>query len=422
MAMKQLTTALQDFNDRYYTHRLPAEIVSDFGALLKQYIKDIHAACAAGESEEHIKKIINTFLEVGFYHDVAFQINTSSNIDSTIKHENKLLALIEAKKTNNKAEMVSADNINKKALWELILYYLLETRDTSDKRVARKKDIEIRRLIITDGLKWVFIDATDLEGLCDGYLEKHFFKYRNSQLTYANDNAKFYEDIRLYLESVNISKRLPYVFFDVGTMQSSKKNWAYIYKAFSPEFLLKFGFNQKTTTHMLNDRFYQELLHILGLKEATEKNRTVIQIDFAIKNSLADQVFHKYTIDKELPAEEGTERTFELIIIWLNRLLFIKLFEGQLIAFNSDDPCYHILDNDKIRDFQNLQDLFFDVLGRKVRSEEGFYKQFSEVPYLNSSLFERQRIEVRDININELKNQPIVKKSNSILGKKSPDI
>lgn len=135
-------------------------------------------------------------------------------------------------------------------------------------------------------------------------------------------------------------------------------------------------------------------MYILGLKEATEKTRTVIQIDSSIKNSFADQVFHKYTVDKELPGEEATERTFELIIIWLNRLLFIKLFEGQLISFNSDDACYHILDNDKIKDSQNLQHLFFDVLGRKVRSEESFYKQFLEVPYLNSSLFERQRIEL----------------------------
>jgi len=419
MAMRQITTALHDFNDKYYTQRLSAETIRNFGAKLKQYIADVNTACSAGENEEHIKKIINSFLEQGFYQDAAFQINTSNNIDSTIKYENKLMALIEAKKPNNKTEMVSADNINKKALWEIVLYYLLETRDTSGKRVTRKKDIEIRRLVITDGLKWVLIDAPDLENLCDGYLEKHFFKYRNNQLTYANDNMKFYDDVRVHLDSIDVTQKLPYVFFDLTTMQTSKKNWPYIYKAFSPEFFLKFGLSQQITTHMLNDRFYQELLYIIGLRETTENNKTIIQIDSSIKNSLADQVYTKYIIDKEIPTDEAVEKTFELIIIWLNRLLFIKLFEGQLISFNGDEPCYHILDNNKIKDFQNLQDLFFEVLGRKVRNDESFYRQFEQIPYLNSSLFERQPIETRDININIMKNLSVVKKSNSILGKKA---
>lgn len=58
-------------------------------------------------------------------------------------------------------------------------------------------------------------------------------------------------------------------------------------------------------------------------------------------------------------------KTFELVIIWMNRLLFIKLFEGQLITFNGDEKAYHILDSDKIIDFQNLQDLFLRYLVRK---------------------------------------------------------
>lgn len=87
------------------------------------------------------------------------------------------------------------------------------------------------------------------------------------------------------------------------------------------------------------------------------------------------------------------EKTFELVIIWMNRLLFIKLFEGQLITFNGDEKAYHILDSDKIIDFQNLQDLFFEVLGKKERDDNDFIKKFEKIPYLNSSLFERYDIE-----------------------------
>ena len=133
---------------------------------------------------------------------------------------------------------------------------------------------------------------------------------------------------------------------------------------------------------------------------------------------MAEQVYRKYIDDKEAPTEIAFENTFELIIIWINRLLFIKLFEGQLVTFNSNESCYRILDNDKIESFQNLQDLFFNVLGKRERTETEFYNKFSEIPYLNSSLFEKQEIEKRDININDLKNAPLTLKSHSVLANK----
>lgn len=68
----------------------------------------------------------------------------------------------------------------------------------------------------------------------------------------------------------------------------------------------------------------------------------------------------------------------------MNRLLFIKLFEGQLISFNGDTNNYHILDNDKIQSFQNLQDLFFEILGKRKREDTEFLNQFSDIPYLNN--------------------------------------
>ena len=169
---------------------------------------------------------------------------------------------------------------------------------------------------------------------------------------------------------------------------------------------------------MLNNKFYQELLYILGLKEVKKDGKNVIIIDTEIKNSMAEQVYRKYIEDKEESPEIAFENTFELIIIWINRLLFIKLFEGQLVSFNTNDSCYHILDNDKITSFQNLQDLFFNVLGKRERTETEFYNKFSEIPYLNSSLFEKQEIEKRDININDLKNVPLTLKSHSVLTNK----
>ena len=161
----------------------------------------------------------------------------------------------------------------------------------------------------------------------------------------------------------------------------------------------------------------------MGFKEKKTKTSMIIEIDKNVKNTFAEQVYQKYTEDKEINEVDATEKTFELVIIWLNRLLFIKLVEGQLLSFNnnSDDCC--ILRGNKIKNFQNLQDLFFNVLGRKNRPSDGFYTNFKEIPYLNSSLFEKRTIEKEDININELRNDLVIVKNRSILkGKKNQSL
>ncbi|MEG2013735.1 MAG: Eco57I restriction-modification methylase domain-containing protein, partial [Anaerovoracaceae bacterium] len=419
MPQKNILEALKSFDEKYYTLRYTATAISAFGVAMKQYLFDIKQAIANNSSEEHIKNITNAFLKKQLYADDTFAINTENNIDSTIRFEGKLYALIEAKRPSNKNEMVTSDNINKKALWEIVYYYLSQTRNITGAKVQRIRDVEIRRLIITDSIQWFLIDATDIENFCDGYLERHFYKYKNNLLNYANDNAKFYEDIGAHFAKSDITKKLPFVYFNMEVEFKSRKNWQYLYKILGREHLLKFGYKQLIKTHKLNDKFYQELLYIIGLKEIKENNTVVIKIDPTIHNSMADQVYRKYLDDKDEAEYTAIEKTFELLIIWLNRLLFIKLFEGQLIAFNSNEECYRILDNTKICDFQNLKDLFFNVLGKKVheRDDTDFYKQFHEIPYLNSSLFERQVIE-RDINISDLENTLVQKKSNSVLGNK----
>ena len=168
----------------------------------------------------------------------------------------------------------------------------------------------------------------------------------------------------------------------------------------------------------------------MGLKEVEKDNRVLVEIDISIMNSLSYQI-NRLLNKKDTPESEIDQRIYELVIIWINRLLFIKLFEGQLISFNSDESAYHILDNEKIQSFEDLECLFFEVLGKKKREENSFFNQFSEIPYLNSSLFEKQDIETgqgvyhNGIMISELKNEPIRLYSSSVLGKKikkDPDI
>ena len=415
MSAMTIEEALKRYDRRLFSYKLRDEKARAFFENVKLYVQKTSVAIGKGESEEHLKNITNDFFRSCFYNQAIYEINTDKRIDSTIKVNGSIRVLIESKNPKNQSEMVSGDNINVKALHEILYYYMTLTRDTKGEKVRRKPDVEIRRVIITDTIRWAIIDANELEKLVDGYLEKHFYKYQNKQLIYANNTDKFYADIKQYLGTVGVNAKLPYVFFLITDYLSVAKS-VNLYKIFSKNYLLKDNTKYAESTHTLNDKFYQELLYIMGLREKIGKSSKTIEIDKTITNSLAYQVHHILKYDKEYDETPCIEKTFELVIIWMNRLLFIKLFEGQLIAFNGDSKDFHIIDSEKITSFHDLQNLFFDVLGKQNREDTPFFKRFEKIPYLNSSLFERYEVEKNDININLMRNLPVVKKKNSVVG------
>lgn len=417
MAAITIEEALKKFDRRFYSYHVNQDRLSIFSENVKRYVDMTIKAIHENESEEHLKNITNSFLKA-IYSAERYEINTDKRIDSTIKVDGKVQAIIETKKPTNKSEMVTENKINVKALHEILFYYMVETRDVTGSKVKRLLNTEIRRCIITNTQTWVIIDANEIEKVVDGYLEKLFYKYQNHQLIYSNNTDKFYEDTKQYLETIGVNDRLPYIFFTISDYRPVKK-MQYLYKVFQKTFLLKDSSRYNESTHVLNDKFYQELLYLMGLKEKSGKSNKTIEIDHTISNSLANQVYSILKNDKEYDEISCIEKTFELVIIWMNRLLFIKLFEGQLITFNGDEKAYHILDSDKIIDFQNLQDLFFEVLGKKERDDNDFIKKFEKIPYLNSSLFERYDIEKQELNINAMKNEMVAKKKNSVVGTKT---
>ncbi|NLH78989.1 MAG: hypothetical protein GX465_18365, partial [Acidobacteria bacterium] len=93
----------------------------------------------------------------------------------------------------------------------------------------------------------------------------------------------------------------------------------------------------------------------------------------------------------------------ELSITWVNRILFLKLLEGQLVKYNNGDKSFRFLNIEKIHDYDELNKLFFQVLAVKESDRtEGILQIFSNVPYLNSSLFEPSDLEHKTIRINSL--------------------
>ncbi len=117
------------------------------------------------------------------------------------------------------------------------------------------------------------------------------------------------------------------------------------------------------------------MLHIIGLEEAKENGKNIIRrkkesrfaaslIEATIEALLTDDPFHRLP-DQSIYGETKEEKVFnvslELCITWINRILFLKLLEGQLITYHQGNKEYRFLNSDTIHDFDELFKLFHKV-------------------------------------------------------------
>lgn len=168
----------------------------------------------------------------------------------------------------------------------------------------------------------------------------------------------------------------------------------------------------------LNKPFYYELLYILGLEEY--KDGEVVKIRRKTKpeaGALIELAIFELDINGKIenPAldEFGKDRAekienvaLSLCILWLNRILFLKLLEAQLFAFNDSDKRFLFMNLENLPDFGEIKGFFFAVLARRPEERHHLYQEkFAHIPYLNSSLFEPDRtLEEKGLHIAELKN------------------
>jgi adenine-specific DNA-methyltransferase len=89
--------------------------------------------------------------------------------------------------------------------------------------------------------------------------------------------------------------------------------------------------------------------------------------------------------------------------------LFLKLLEAQLITYHKGDKSYSFLNLEKIKNYDDLNSLFFQVLARKYdERNDDVKKAFEKVPYLNSSLFEPTEIEQLTLFISNLRDDKTI--------------
>ncbi|RQV91969.1 MAG: class I SAM-dependent DNA methyltransferase, partial [Calditrichaeota bacterium] len=373
------------------------------------------------ESEEFHKNLVSDFLKKTYYEPNHF-INTKGRNDLVIHNTSSASGavgvIIEAKKPTNKAEMLTKDNINIKAFQELVLYYLRE-------RITQK-NIEIKYLIATNINEWFIFDATLFDRLFaqNKNLVKQFNDFEGDRL--ADTKTDFFYKHIAEPFIADIKHDIEFTYFDIRDYEKPLRNTdkkddnqlIALFKLLSPEHLLKLPFANDSNS--LDKRFYSELLHIIGLTETKDGSKKLIERNKEGERNtgsfLENAIIQLDSLDKisrlEKPSQFGAnlqERLFnvglELSITWINRILFLKLLEAQLITYHKGDKSYEFLSFDKIKDYDDLNSLFFQVLASKQNERNEDVKAlFSKVPYLNSSLFEPTEIEHATLFISNLRN------------------
>jgi adenine-specific DNA-methyltransferase len=417
----ELIKTIKALNKAYLKEKVSRNNIELFKKNLLQLLNRINEK----ESEEHLKNIIADFLKDTWYKD-QFEINTKERNDLVI-HTGKTSkepvgVLLEVKRPSNKTEMMTTEKPNAKALQELILYYLKERFDHNN--------TDIKYLIVTNIYEWFIMDEV--------WFEKNVF--RNSKLKKDYDNWKLSgKDTKFFYESIaksflnEVAEEIPVTYFDLRTYEKYVTNTDKeddikligLYKILSPAHLLKQAFINDSNS--LDTKFYTELLHIIGLEEIKDGGKKLIKRKaISDEASLLENTIIKLE-DKDALRSVNNISSFgstkqeqlfnvalELCITWVNRVLFIKLLEAQLYKYHKGNAAYLFLNSKLVFDFDELSNLFFQVLAEKPESRRNHIQEkFSKVPYLNSSLFERIELERQTINISELDNRLQLPLSNS---------
>lgn len=348
----------------------------------------LHDTFYKGKNKIGQRKGVNTDLNI-------FEDNTTSSFP---------VVLIEMKKPSEKSDMLSKEDLNRKALHELILYYLTEFVDNNHNNA-------IRWLIASNGYDWFIFDESLFRELFT--TQKFVREYRkvnpDSPKLNKEKTKAFYAYVAKEIEDKGLTDKMSYIYFSMKDWDKmSARNLSNIYKLLSPYFLLG---KRRHDANDMNDKFYRELLYIIGLEERSKNGNTIIQRlpeERREAGSLLESTMSWLVAYNDLSEDKKYDAALELVLTWVNRLLFIKLVESQVVSFNSfDEPEKHSFFNkDKIKTFRHIDDLFFKVLALpKNQRDEEVNKIFGEVPYLNSKLFECNPLEHHLTNISVLKVQ-----------------
>ncbi|ECR9577552.1 class I SAM-dependent DNA methyltransferase [Campylobacter coli] len=382
----------KEFLNPYYRKKpiLEAEL-NEFTKALKDYKTSLENNLKNNEDSLVANALSKFFENLHFECEIKSIHKGNSGIDLALKKDKQIQVIIEAKLPHSK-EFFSQSKPNCKALHECILYYLRERKALNS---------SLKHIIITDFYRFYIFKADLFEELFNKnkYFKEAFENFESKNSLFKGNTDEFYKECEKLLSSEkyldSITRKdlfdepsLKGVFIDLKPILEQEKpsfsKLKPVFKIFHKDFLLS-EFNPNDA-NSLNNAFYKELLYILGLCESKQNSKLII----AKSQESEEEQGTFYTAINSKLKEENFETILKLLILWLNRILFLKLIESNLVRFN-DDKNLKFLNFKKIPDFDKLSELFFEILakGRSARKKS----EFAYLPYLNSSLFEKQSIE-----------------------------
>ncbi len=382
----------KEFLNPYYRKKpiLEAEL-NEFTKALKDYKTSLENNLKNNEDSLVANALSKFFENLHFECEIKSIHKGNSGIDLALKKDKQIQVIVEAKLPHSK-EFFSQSKPNCKALHECILYYLRERKALNS---------SLKHIIITDFYRFYIFKADLFEELFNKnkYFKEAFENFESKNSLFKGNTDEFYKECEKLLSSEkyldSITRKdlfdepsLKGVFIDIKPILEQEKpsfsKLKPLFKIFHKDFLLS-EFNPNDA-NSLNNAFYKELLYILGLCESKQNSKLII----AKSQESKEEQGTFYTAINSKLKEENFETILKLLILWLNRILFLKLIESNLVRFN-DDKNLKFLNFKKIPDFDKLSELFFEILakGRSARKKS----EFAYLPYLNSSLFEKQSIE-----------------------------
>ncbi|MCX2741514.1 DUF7149 domain-containing protein [Pontibacter anaerobius] len=408
----------QALNKAYLKLKTSREDIERFKRALTALLDSINLQ----ETEEHAKNHLRDFLRLTFYD--KYGVNTKGKTDLVIHTGNTTKSnagvLLEVKRPTNKADMPTTDNLNYKATHELLLYYLRERLEHNNH--------DMRHLIVTSVHEWFVFDALEFDRLFfrNTQLKKDFADWSAGRKASGSTDFFYKEIAAPYL--AKLQESINYTYFNLKDYEKPLRNknpkddvkLVALYKLLSPAHLLKEPFANDANS--LDRDFYLELLHIIGLEEVKEGGRKLIRRkEKPNPGSLLEAAYQKLRSEDLIsgldnPYSYGSTReeqlfnvALELCITWMNRILFLKLLEAQLVSYHHGDKKYNFMGTANLKEFDDLNELFFDVLAERPENRSASVKhRYSHIPYLNSSLFETTALEKRTLRISNLKDRSLL--------------
>lgn len=235
MTNLKLKTIAKSLPDSFRKTPVPE---NDFNTFFKAVKNLTNRIDNSNEREGNTEIAIRDFLKNAYSNYQIKDIRKKDDIDLVLFNDNSNTSpacLFEVKSPNNSNEFCQINDINKKALQQLIYYFIKERALNNN---------EIKYLIVTNSIQWFLFDASLINRLF--YDDKQFraecLKFQNNQMT----NSTTGEAYKYIAEKIDkVLKDIEFTYFDFNTLidfKDNKKNESdltHFYKILSPQFIFK---------------------------------------------------------------------------------------------------------------------------------------------------------------------------------------